>query len=1008
MSKENRMTSAVRAWSGVTLWAILALVPLAAAQNEQLQAALHLYEKQEYKAAQETLLKVDREALTEGERARLDDLLKLLPEAINASEKAAQDLADGDAAFDAGDWAAAEEHYQAVEQNKYATADARARAATQVERIAEKKKLAEAAKPSGPVEGMPPPPPPAAQEKPAPPPPPPPPVAQAQPAPPPPAEEETEIAPRRLTPADELRMRDELLWQRAVAIAEAQAADARQDIANRDFTRAREKTALALQTIEAAAQYAEPVSKYQAAKAIVQQLQQELDRAAEEYARVTADRQRQEIRDQVERRRQQIEQQKAEKILQLFNSVEQLRRERRFSEAAEVLREILRIDPSNAEARYQLTWAEDLESFDRQSRWQQDVDVQGRRALENASESLIPWDVEVMYPRNWLELTAQRSKAGVSTGRNIGDVELNRVLGATLPDVRFEETPFEQVVQFLGEMTKANISVDWTNLVDNGIDRDKPVTVQLNNVTFRSVLKEVLAQVGGETKLAFEVGDGLLRIATKDKLDKDKAVLIYDIRDLLINLPRALRQGAFNVTQGLGQAGGQGGGGGGGGGAGGGMFGQGQGQQQQQQGGAQGQAGQQGQQQLVQQILDIIRQTVEPDSWRENGGEASIRELNGQLIIYNTSDAHRQVTDLLSQLRETRALQISVESRFLSVTSNFLEEFGVDLDFVFNSGAAGFDQAQGASGVITDPATGAVVLVPRQYSRIGSLPVSPGFGTPLTPGPQPIQPYASPGLVPGPTGLPAVESWTPISMQQGSLTLAQPSVSTGVPGSYGSRAGLTPALNIAGSFLDNLQVDFLIRATQANSRASIVQAPRLVIFNGQASRIDVGKTKTYVSSLEPRLAEGAVGFAPITDQAASGVGMFVEGTISADRRYVTLTLDLSQRDEPILERFEVQRASGNSPGAFITLPTESFALLATTVSIPDGGTVLLGGLKQVGEIEVEAGVPILSKIPVLKRAFTNETTVKDTRTLLILVKAKIIIQKEAEEEAFPTFTKTGA
>ena len=65
------MLSAVRAWSGVMLWAVLALVPCAAAQNEQLQAALNLYERQEYKAAQEALLKVDREALAEEERARL-------------------------------------------------------------------------------------------------------------------------------------------------------------------------------------------------------------------------------------------------------------------------------------------------------------------------------------------------------------------------------------------------------------------------------------------------------------------------------------------------------------------------------------------------------------------------------------------------------------------------------------------------------------------------------------------------------------------------------------------------------------------------------------------------------------------------------------------------------------------------------------------------------------------------------------------------------------------------
>jgi len=277
----------------------------------------------------------------------------------------------------------------------------------------------------------------------------------------------------------------------------------------------------------------------------------------------------------------------------------------------------------------------------------------------------------------------------------------------------------------------------------------------------------------------------------------------------------------------------------------------------------------------------------------------------------------------------------------------------------------------------------------------------------MTAGAVPLQPYNQPGFVPANGGIiPQIDSMTPISMQQGSMSLVAPR-NTGVPGSFASQSGLTPALNIAGSFLDNLQVDFLIRATQANARSSIVQAPRLVLFNGQASSISVGRSRSYVGSLEPRLAEGAVGFQPVQNQADSGVNMYVEGTISADRRYVTLTLQVQQRDEPTFEKFEVQRASGNSPGAFIMLPDQSFAVLQTTVSVPDGGTVLLGGLKQVGEIEVEAGVPILSKIPVLKRAFTNQTTVKDTRTLLILVKAKIIIQKEAEDEAFPTFTSSG-
>ena len=48
-----------------------------------------------------------------------------------------------------------------------------------------------------------------------------------------------------------------------------------------------------------------------------------------------------------------------------------------------------------------------------------------------------------------------------------------------------------------------------------------------------------------------------------------------------------------------------------------------------------------------------------------------------------------------------------------------------------------------------------------------------------------------------------------------------------------------------------------------------------------------------------------------------------------------------------------------------------------------------------------------ARIPIIKRAFTNRSIVKDTRTLLILMKAKVIIQSEAEEEAFPTFIATG-
>ena len=77
------------------------------------------------------------------------------------------------------------------------------------------------------------------------------------------------------------------------------------------------------------------------------------------------------------------------------------------------------------------------------------------------------------------------------------------------------------------------------------------------------------------------------------------------------------------------------------------------------------------------------------------------------------------------------------------------------------------------------------------------------------------------------------------------------------------------------------------------------------------------------------------------------------------------------------------------------------SLVQTTVSVPDKGTVLLGGQRLVKEVEVETGVPVLSKIPFINRFFTNRLTSKTEETLLILIRPEIIIQQENEDLLFP-------
>lgn len=970
------MMRSTRRLVGVAAVFALLTTTVAFAADVRLQKARQHFDRQDYAQAQSELRKVDAKKLTEDEKRELDWLKSVLPEAIAGAKAADEDGRKADSAFDSSRWQDADRLYASVMANGYAKPAQREHAARRRQQIRERLTQDDSGGSSA-AQGAEP-------------------AAQAATPPSAPSAASAEVmaaGSRRMTLVDEMHRRDDLLWQRAVARMNEAIKRADTAIDARNFDEARQFAETALQIVEAARAYAQPPSKYEAARAaaIAARERVEDERAAWQITRAASE--REEIAMRIEARRESIEQQRAEKIEQLFSTASQLRKEQRFREAAEAIRQVLLLDPANSNARYFLDVYEDFASLHDQRELEREFNRQMQATLSDTERSKIPWNHDILYPKNWLQIV-ERRRGVDAIGLGDEDGELNRRLEQMQPDISFDQQPFDQVVDFLVDLNKVNIAVDWDNLENLGIERDKPVTVRLRDVSLRTVLREVLAQVGGEVALAFTVGDGLLRIATKDKLDRNKQVLVYDIRDLLVRIPRFGNAPLIDLAQqrGRGEGGAQ-------------VFSRG-GEAQDDES-----ASDENNQELVSQILDIIRTTVEPDSWRETGGgDGALRELNGQLIVYNTADAHQQVRALLQQLRDTRSLMIAVEGRFLIVTSNFLEEIGVDIDFVFNAGNAGFDRAVNTQGAgLFDPITGAAILVPREFGRSGVIPAVPAVGGGVLPSQIPASPFVHPGLVPAPGGvIPTSRYLSPIAAQQGSVGLANPvQLNTGIPGSISQSPNFAPALSLAGTFLDNLQVDFLIRATQANRRSSIVQAPRLMLFNGQRAWVAVARTRQYVSSVTANVAEGAVGVQPVTDDISSGTSLDIEGTISADRKYVTLTVRTGLSEEPTLEDFEVQRASGNSPGIFIRLTDQETRGIRTTVSVPDGGTVLLGGLKQVGEIEVEAGVPILSKIPILKRAFTNTTLVKDTQTLLILLKAKILIQQEAEEEAFPTLSSLG-
>jgi general secretion pathway protein D len=92
-----------------------------------------------------------------------------------------------------------------------------------------------------------------------------------------------------------------------------------------------------------------------------------------------------------------------------------------------------------------------------------------------------------------------------------------------------------------------------------------------------------------------------------------------------------------------------------------------------------------------------------------------------------------------------------------------------------------------------------------------------------------------------------------------------------------------------------------------------------------------------------------------------------------------------------------QGQQGNAGLITVQLPVVETVNVTTAVSVPDGGTVLLGGVKRLREGRNMAGVPILNKIPYISRLFKNTGVGRETESLMLMVTPRIIINAEEEE-----------
>ncbi len=356
-------------------------------------------------------------------------------------------------------------------------------------------------------------------------------------------------------------------------------------------------------------------------------------------------------------------------------------------------------------------------------------------------------------------------------------------------------------------------------------------------------------------------------------------------------------------------------------------------------------------------LLATIQENIDPDSWEDN-----ISIENGTLIVRHTPEVQDRIGKLLVDLRKSANIMVEIKVRFLKVEDSFLQDIGVDFRGLGDAGEGGM----GTNDVFDD---------------FGST----GFGSPGAPG------------VLG-TGNDAGAYFREASDDVNILSRTENLYDAGL----GDEEGLVGSggLSLQYTWLDDTQLQMVLRAVEKSRRSEVLTEPSLMVYNTQRATLTVANQVSYVGDFDVEIAQAAAIADPIVRVARDGVYLDVRPVVSADRRftYIDVRPTVATLKRPIPS---FQTSLGTGSPVTLQLPELELQKIRTRVLIPDGGTLLLGGMKVIDEQELESGVPFLNRVPLLSFFFSRKGEYESYKKLLILLTSRVVIPAEREPVAVP-------
>ncbi|HEY3227479.1 MAG TPA: tetratricopeptide repeat protein [Planctomycetota bacterium] len=568
-----------------------------------------------------------------------------------------------------------------------------------------------------------------------------------------------------------------------------------------------------------------------------------------------------------------------------------------------------------------------------------------KRLTDRDDEAVIPYADTVVFPtaEEWAEISQRASKISLQRGLEGGaeDPEIlaiNRQLDTIKLTLDFQNQKLEDMVAYIREFTGLNIFIEQ-NLGDK-FDPSATKTFRVRDIVLRTAMRLMLDQF----ELDYTIDENrIIRITTRDKAGGKPVPELHDIRDILVRIQDfAGPKVELTAPGGAGAA----------------------------------LAGasftlEEPKESAVseEQIVDLIKDNVAPGTWE---GEYTIEKTpNQQLIVNHSPKVHRELQQFLGRLRSYTGTMVSVTARFMASHDDFLDDLGVD---IINRPPVGGYDITGVGFTDID-------------ERADSAPGAPGS-------------EVGPGFV------------TRESARLETYDLRAQTFHTLLRFDPLTRAALDPmsnklfnqgGLGLQYQWIGEQALQTVLRAVHKEQKATIVQAPRVTVFNTQRSHIVVQTQIPYISDLEPQISTAAAAYDPVISILTQGVVLDVRPIVSNDRKYVTLELRPSLAELQTIRSIDINAGSGQNVGvgqAIIQLPFLVLQRAETTVTIPDRGTLMISGFKDIIMRDMKSGVPFFENIPVLNFFFTRKGKTNERRRLMILVTPEIIDLSDYENRQY--------